>query len=77
MLCSSLARWLIVLLAAAAWPFFIVVADPAGDPVVPFLPSGFGVISETYLVPAVLLAWFAVSALRESRRSARPAPASR
>jgi hypothetical protein len=76
-LCSSLARWLIVLLAAAAWPFFIVVADPSGDPLVPFLPSEFGVVSETYLVPAVLLAWFAVSALRESRRLARPAPASR
>jgi Domain of unknown function (DUF1707) len=73
-LASSLGRWLLVLLAIAAWPFFL---PPL--PVIPwafYLPYGLGVVGLAYLVPAALLAVFVMTARRESRRSSPFSPAS-
>jgi hypothetical protein len=84
-LASSLGRWLLMLLAIAAiaaWPFF------AGLPLAqiylpyglgfigPVLPYGLGFIGPAYLLPAALLAVFAMAARRESRRSSQFPPAS-
>ena len=66
-LASSLGRWLLVLLAIAAWPLF---ATPTLTTAIElYLPSGWVFISQAYLLPAALLAVFAVAARRESRRS--------
>ena len=66
-LASSLGRWLLVLLAIAAWPFL---ATPTLTTAMElYLPSGWVFISQAYLLPATLLAVFAVAARRESRRS--------
>jgi hypothetical protein len=75
LLASSLGRWLLLLLTIAAWPFLVVPFDPAGWQ--RYLPDGLGFIGQAYLVPAALLAVFAVAARRESRRSSRVTPASR
>jgi uncharacterized membrane protein len=76
-LASSLGRWLTVLLAIAAWPLLIFDAFPYGLSMEPYLPYGLGIVSQTYLLPAALLALFALSARRESHRPAPLAPASR
>jgi hypothetical protein len=76
-LASSLGRWLMVLLAIAAWPLLILDAFPYGLSMEPYLPYGLGIVSQTYLLPAALLALFALSARRESHRPAPLAPASR
>lgn len=74
LLASSLGRWLLPLLAIAAWPFLVAPLDPAGWQM--YLPDGLGFIGLAYLVPAALLAGFAVAARRESRRSSVVTPAS-
>lgn len=66
-LASSLGRWLLLLLAIAACPFFF--AFPLVSPVDTNLPYGLGFIGQAYLLPAVLLAVFAMAAHRESRHS--------
>jgi uncharacterized membrane protein len=76
-LASPLGRWLTVLLAIAAWPLLIFDAFPYGLSMEPYLPYGAGIVSQTYLLPAALLALFAMSARRESRRPAPLAPAFR
>jgi len=87
-LASSLGRWLLMLLAIAAipaWPFFT--AFTLGPPleiylpygwgfIGPVLPYGLGFIGPAYLLPAALLAVFAMAARRESRRSFQFPPAS-
>jgi Domain of unknown function (DUF1707) len=65
-LASSLGRWLLVLLAIAAWPFFVYL--PLLTPVELSLPYGLGFIGQAYLLPAALLAVFAMAARRESAR---------
>jgi hypothetical protein len=87
-LASSLGRWLLMLLAIAAipaWPFFT--AFTLGPPlemylpygwgfIGPVLPYGLGFIGPAYLLPAALLAVFAMAARRESCRSSQFPPAS-
>ena len=75
LLASSMGRWLVLLLAIAAWPFLVIPYVPA--PWQLHLPAGLGFVGQAYLVPAALLAVFAVAARRESRRSSRVTPASR
>lgn len=72
---SSRGRWLLLLLTIAAWPFLVTPFFPA--PWQGYLPDGLGFIGQAYLVPAALLAVFAVAARRESRHSSRVTPASR
>jgi hypothetical protein len=66
-LASSLGRWLLVLLVIAAWPFLVFPVLITTMEL--YLPSGFGFVSQAYLLPAALLAVFAVAARRDSRRS--------
>jgi hypothetical protein len=59
-LASSLGRWLLALLAIAAWPFF---APPlVVGPWLFYLPHGVGVVGWAYLLPAALLSVFALAA---------------
>jgi hypothetical protein len=69
-LASSLGRWLLVLLTIAAWPAIMFAAFGPFMGTASFLPYGPAVVSQVYLLPAVLLALFAVAALSESRRPA-------
>jgi hypothetical protein len=71
-LASSLGRWLLVLLAIAAWPFFAGI--PLTTPV--YFPIGVGYVSRAYLLPAALLVLFVMTARRDSRRSSPFPPAS-
>jgi hypothetical protein len=73
-LASSLGRWLLLLLAIAAWPLLLppVLITPWEF----YLPYGLGVVGRTYLVPAALLDVFVTTARRESRRSSPFPPAS-
>jgi hypothetical protein len=73
-LASSLGRWLLMLLAVAAWPFFL--PPLVVTPWLFYLPHGVGVVGWAYLLPAALLSMFAVAARRESRRWSRFPPAS-
>ena len=75
LLASSMGRWLVLLLAIAVWPFLVMPYLPA--PWQLHLPAGLGFVGQAYLVPAALLAVFAVAAGRESRRASRVTPASR
>jgi hypothetical protein len=70
-LASSLGRWLLVLLVIAAWPFLLSHLVPPAliTTMELYLPSGLGFVSQAYLLPAALLAVFAVAARRDSRRS--------
>jgi len=63
-LASSLDRWLLVLLAIPAWPFFTL-------PVEVFLPlaSWLSFIGQAYLLPLALLVLAVIAARRESLRS--------
>ena len=78
-LASSLGRWLLVLLAIPAYPFFL------GGPFslfggafftswfsspLAYLPSGLGYIAWTYLPPLVLLLLAVIAGRRESLRAA-------
>jgi hypothetical protein len=65
-LASSLGRWLLALLAIAAWPFFL--PPLAATPWVLYLPYGAGVVARAYLLPVALLSVFAMAA----RRAAGP-----
>ena len=81
-LASSLGRWLLMLLAIAAIPalpwFYAVRLAPS----VIYPPYGWGfigpvlIIGPVYLLPAALLAVFAMAARRESRRWSQFPPAS-
>jgi hypothetical protein len=73
-LASSLGRWLLMLLAIAAWPFFL--PPLVVTPWLFYLPHGVGVVGWAYLLPAALLSVFALAARRESRRSSLFPPAS-
>jgi hypothetical protein len=53
-LASSLGRWLLALLAVAAWPYFLPPLSFA--PWVFYLPHGLGAAGQAYLVPAAVLA---------------------
>jgi hypothetical protein len=61
-LASSLGRWVLLLLAIAAWPFFA--AFPLTAPV--YFPDGVGYIGQAYLLPAALLVLFVLTARRDS-----------
>jgi hypothetical protein len=65
-LASSLGRWLLVLLAIPAWPFFTL-------PVEVFLPlaSWLSFIGQAYLLPLALLVLAVIAARRESLRSSQ------
>jgi hypothetical protein len=65
-LASSLGRWLLVLLAIPAWPFFSL-------PVEVFLPlaSWLSFIGQTYLLPLALLVLAVIAARREALRSSQ------
>ena|SRR5712691_8847424 len=73
-LASSLGRWLLMLLAIATWPFFVPGLLITRWEI--YLPHGLGFISQAYLLPAALLAVFAMAARRESLRSSQSPPAS-
>jgi hypothetical protein len=75
-LASSLGRWLLVLLAIPAWPFF---ASPFATPWAPLLrlDPALSYITQAYLPPLTLLALAVVTARRESVRSSWSPPASR
>jgi hypothetical protein len=74
-LASSLGRWLLLLLAIPAWPFFV---PPLFiTPWEIYLPSGLGFIGQAYLPPAALLVVFGIAARRESVRLSQFPPASR
>ncbi len=80
-LASSLARWLLILLAIPAWPFLFppgaaTVAATAWAPLVRLHPE-LGFITQAYLPPAVLLAVLVIAACRDSHRSPRLPAASR
>jgi len=66
-LASPVGRWLLLLLAIPAWPFFIPVFLMTPWDV--DLPSGLGVIGQAYLPPAALLVVFVIAARRRSLRS--------
>ena len=59
-----------MLLTIAAWPAIMFAAFGPFMGTASFLPYGPAVVSQVYLLPAVLLALFAVAALSESRRPA-------
>jgi hypothetical protein len=65
-LASSLGRWLLVLLAIPAWPFF-------SHPVEVFLPlaSWLSFIGQTYLLPLAILVLAVIAARREALRSSQ------
>lgn len=77
-LASSLSRWLLVLLAIPAYPFFfggpLAYVGPISGPgfhiALTYLPPGLALIAWTYLPPLVLLILAAIAARRESLRSA-------
>jgi hypothetical protein len=83
-LASSLGRWLVVLLAVAAWPFFfggpLAYLGPFSGPgfriALAYLPPGLALIAWTYLPPLVLLVLAVIAARRESLRPASFPPAS-
>lgn len=84
-LASPMGRWLLVLLAIPAYPYFLGVPFsvlggqfPLGFRIVlAYLPPGLAYITSTYLPPLVLLALAVIAARRESRRLAQFPPASR
>lgn len=77
-LASSLSRWLLVLLAIPAWPYFLGSPFPALGGQFPlgfhialaYLPPGLAYITLTYLPPLALLALAVIAARRESLRPA-------
>ena len=73
-LASSLGRWLLMLLAIAAWPFFL--PPLVVTPWLFYLPHGVGAVGWAYALPAAFLSMFALAARRESRRSSLFPPAS-
>jgi hypothetical protein len=75
-LTSSLGRWLLVLLAIPAWPYFLPPPLTAPWQLLHLAPAP-GTIGQAYLPPAALLAAFVISARRESLRSAQLPQASR
>jgi len=66
-LASPVGRWLLLLLAIPAWPFFVPLFLMTPWDV--DLPSGLGVIGQAYLPPAALLVVFVIAARRRSLRS--------
>ena len=78
-LASSLGRWLLVLLAIPAWPFFFggpyaVFGEPSSavfHVATTYLPLGLAMVTLAYLLPLVLLVLAVVAARRESLRSSR------
>jgi hypothetical protein len=74
-LASSLGRWLLVLLAIPAWPFF---APPFYIAWKLFhLAPAPGFVGQAYLLPLALLVLAVMAARRESLRSSQSPPASR
>jgi Domain of unknown function (DUF1707) len=77
-LSSSLGRWLLVLLAIPAYPFFVDPFSPPGLHIgLAYLPPPLAVIAPAYLPPLALLVVAVVAARRESLRSSCFPPASR
>jgi hypothetical protein len=69
-LTSPVGRWLLLLLAIPAWPFFVPLFL-----MIPWdvdLPPGLSVLGQAYLPPAALLVVFVIAARRRSARSTRP-----
>jgi hypothetical protein len=74
-LASPAGRWLLLLLAIPAWPFFVPLFLMTPWDV--DLPSGLGVIGQAYLPPAALLVVFVIAARLGSLRSRQVPPAAR
>jgi hypothetical protein len=68
-LASSLGRWLLVLLAIPAWPFFAPPVFAAPWALLLRLDPALGSITQAYLPPLTLLVLAVVTARRESVRS--------
>jgi hypothetical protein len=71
-LASSLGRWLLVLLAIPAWPFFAPPVFAAPWALLLRLDPALGSIAQAYLPPLTLLVLAVVTARRESVRSSWP-----
>ena len=76
-LASSLGRWLLVLLAIPAWPFFAPPVFAAPWALFLRLDPALGYITQAYLPPLTLLVLAVIAARREWVRSSWSPPASR